>query len=96
MKKLPRFEIGKYGPKVNPVGEYVRFDYGERHLIGEVLSIYRDEVCGVTRAKVKHFNGEPWPVDPPLYNLGWIRQDAARGSTTVGDRGYGNASLQRS
>lgn len=38
-------------------------EYQGRRLIGEVTNVYRNS-HGYTLLKVKHFNGESWPIDP--------------------------------
>ena len=74
---LPCFPFGRFGPLVNPIGEYVRLDLPSTGImLGEIVSVYRDDARGLTHAVVKHFNGEPWPIEPALSALGWIRQDA--------------------
>ena len=75
---MTRFPFTKYGLAVDPVGEYVRLDIGDRIMLGEVRSTYRDDVRGVTHATVRHFNGEPWPIDPAISALLWIKQDGGQ------------------
>ena len=58
------FAYGKFGLKVDPMGAHVTLTYAGRTLLGEVTGVDRDEVCGVLRLTVKHFNGEPWPIQP--------------------------------
>jgi hypothetical protein len=37
-----------------------------RELLGEVVdTFYSDD--GRLRVRVRHFNGEPWPIEPPIY-----------------------------
>lgn len=73
---LSGFPFGRNGePKTDPVGEYVRLDRDGRTYLGEVLSTYRDE-DETLRARCRHFNREPWPIDPPVGCLLWIKQGA--------------------
>lgn len=60
-----RASFGKYGPKSDYRGAHVTLG----KLVGEVTDIYRDEMRGFYVAKVRHFNGEPWPFDPALIAL---------------------------
>jgi hypothetical protein len=73
-----RFRFTRYGLIVDPVGEYVGLEYKGRRLLGEVVSVKRDEYVGVIRVRVKHFNGEPWPIDPALSALDWIHQGSEK------------------
>jgi hypothetical protein len=45
-----------------PIGAHVVRDFEGRKLIGEVVESF--ERTGCMRLRVKHFNGEPWPVEP--------------------------------
>jgi hypothetical protein len=72
-----RFTFDRKGePKVDPVREYIALNRDGRRFLGEVVAYYRDgdETPSVT---VKHFNGEPWPFDPPLAVVEWIKQGVA-------------------
>lgn len=62
-------QFGKYGPKQDYTGAYVCLMIGERQYLGNIISIYRNEVRGMTLAKVRHFNGEYWPFEPALSAL---------------------------
>lgn len=53
----------------DPRGAQVAFDYGGRRYLGDVGGAYFDEVTGVTRLRVRHFNGESWPMDPPARSV---------------------------
>lgn len=71
------FPRTKFGFAVDPVGEYVRLDHQGRILLGEVTEIYlREFPYPCTMARVKHFNGEPWPIEPGVTSLQWIKQDS--------------------
>lgn len=59
-----KFPMNKFGLKVNPVGAQVVMQYQGRTLLGDVVGVERDEVCGVCRLQVLHFNGEAWPMSP--------------------------------
>ena len=50
--------------RVDPTGAQVVMRWQGRTLLGDVTGAYRDDVRGMTHLKVRHFNGEPWPVDP--------------------------------
>ena len=71
--KSKRFVRGKYGLTTDPVGAQIKFVYGKRTFLGDVVGQYFDHVTGVIRLKVKHFNGEPWPLDPPAINVEILR-----------------------
>ena len=70
-----RFPRSRWGLQVDPIGEYCALDYQGRRLLGEITSVYRDEVRGGMFATVRHFNGKPWPLQPTIAVLEWIRQD---------------------
>lgn len=74
-----KFPYGKFGPLVDPVGEYVSMDYGGRKLLGEVTGIYLRDIPRNIMAKVRHFNGEAWPIEPVLTALTWIKQEGREG-----------------
>ena len=67
-----RLKFNRAGDLVDePRGAQVMFTrepFGK--LLGDVCGQYRDE-DGTVRLTVKHFNGEPWPLDPPAA-LVWI------------------------
>lgn len=74
--EVKRFPLGKFGLKMNPVGEFVAMSYQGRTLLGEVTEVYYDEFRSGTFAKVKHFNGEMWPLEPGISFLEWIQQNS--------------------
>lgn len=38
----------------------------DRELLGEVVDAFFDRESGMTRLRVRHFNGEMWPIRPLL------------------------------
>ncbi len=46
-----------------PSGMQVVYKHEGRTLLGDVISAFRDDEAQ-TRLRVRHFNGESWPVDP--------------------------------
>lgn len=61
---VTKFQVGRWGLKSDPRGAHVRMEWQGRMLLGEVVETYLREVPSGIMLKVKHFNGEPWPVDP--------------------------------
>ena len=59
-----KFTVGRRGLKCDPRGAQVVMEWQGRTLLGDVTAAYRDDVRGVTHLKVRHFNGEAWPVEP--------------------------------
>ena len=59
-----KFQMNRFGLKHDPRGAHVTLNYQGRTLLGEVTDCWRDEVCGVVRLTVRHFNGESWPIYP--------------------------------
>ena len=53
----------------DPRHAQVAFDYRGVHLLGDVREAFYDEVTGCQRLRVTHFNGEPWPIDPPARSV---------------------------
>lgn len=53
-------------PDEDPRGAQVWFDYDGRRLLGDVRGMEHDPVTGTFRLNVTHFNGEPWPIKPPM------------------------------
>ena len=74
-----KFTMTKYGLKSDPRGAHVTMQWKGRILLGEVTSAWRDEVTGAIRLSVRHFNGEPWSIEPTAL------------SVDVLERTYGNA-----
>ena len=63
---VERFPMNPRGFLVcDPRHAQVAFDYRGVHLLGDVREAFYDEVTGCQRLRVTHFNGEPWPIDPP-------------------------------
>lgn len=70
MTNLISPEFTKFGPKYDYRGAHVRLRLPiGRVLLGEIVELNRDEVRGAVIAKVRHFNGEAWPVEPVLSAL---------------------------
>jgi hypothetical protein len=69
-KTTLRPEFGKFGPKHDYRGAHVqmRTPLG-RVLLGEIVDVYRDDVRGMVHAKVRHFCGDAWPLEPALSAL---------------------------
>jgi len=59
-----KFAYSKFGLKANPRRAHVTLDWQGRTLLGEVTDCYRDETRGSIHLRVRHFNGEPWPIKP--------------------------------
>lgn len=49
----------------DPRGAQVRFRHHGRDLLGDVIGTRFDPVTGTVRLAVQHFDGSPWPVQPP-------------------------------
>ena len=64
----------RHGHPANPErlrGAHVKLNYEGRTLLGEIVSIrYRNGPPSGYFLTVKHFNGEPWPIQP---NAGSVR-----------------------
>ena len=66
-----KFKRGSGDLVGDPRGAQVTFTRDPHgKLLGDVYDSYRDE-DGTPRLRVRHFNGEPWPVDPPAA-LVWV------------------------
>ena len=59
-----KFRLGKFGLREDPTGAHVTLDWRGRTLLGEVRSAEYNHVTGCTILTVRHFNGEPWPLQP--------------------------------
>lgn len=59
-----RLKHTKFGLAEDPRGRQVAFEYQGRVLLGDVIDVSRDYVTGSVRLRVRHFNGEMWPVAP--------------------------------
>jgi hypothetical protein len=59
----------KFRLAVDPRGAQVVLNYGGVQLVGDVYGVYRQEVSGSTHLKVRHFNGENWPIDPTFHSV---------------------------
>lgn len=58
-----KLQANKFGLTQNPIGGHCTLRWQGRLLIGEVTGVYRNN-HGYTLIRVKHFNGESWPLDP--------------------------------
>lgn len=67
---LIRPEFTRFGPKYDYRGAHVllRLPIG-RVLLGTIVDVYRDDVRGIVHAKVRHFCGDAWPLEPALSAL---------------------------
>lgn len=74
------FPMGRFEREGNPLhrGLIVKLEWNGRTLLGNIRDTYRDWERGLLVARVTHFNGEPWPIIPALYELTWIRPDWAK------------------
>lgn len=61
---MRRLQYGKFGLAEDPVGLHVVMPWKGRELLGEVMDMYRSEPTGSIHLAVRHFNREPWPIDP--------------------------------
>ena len=58
-------EFVRYAPKYDYTGAHVTLKHEGRDLLGTLVYICPDEFM----CQVRHFNGDPWPVNPSLYRL---------------------------
>ena len=70
-----KLRLGKYGLLDNPVGGHCTLKWEDRTLLGEVVSVYRNEIRGITHLRVKHFNGEMWPLEPAATAVDMLERD---------------------
>lgn len=70
-----KFKHTKHGIRPDPIRAFVVYLglLADRELLGQIVDTFQRD--GVTCAKVRHFNGEPWPIDVPLYLLDVIPRD---------------------
>ena len=62
-----KFPTTKYGLlKADPRGAHVVLVIDGRALLGTVTGAAYDPAIGSFRFSVRHFNGEPWPLEPPV------------------------------
>ena len=60
-----RLKFNKFGLAQNPIGGHCTYEHEGRTLIGEVTGVVLEQgYCNRLKLQVKHFNGEPWPVQP--------------------------------
>jgi hypothetical protein len=69
-----KLQSNKFGLTQNPIGGHCTMRHGERLLIGEVKSVYRNN-HGYTLLKVKHFDGSNWPLDPSAMAVDMLDRD---------------------
>lgn len=74
-----KFAHTKFGLKHDPRGAHVTMEYQGRTLIGEVTGAHRNDVRGCILLSVRHFNGEPWPMEPGSYSVSVLERRAAEG-----------------
>ena len=70
-----KFPMNKFGLRVNPVGAQVVLQYRGYTLLGDVIGLCRDDVCGVVRLRVRHFNGDMWPIEPTALAVDVLTRD---------------------
>ena len=62
MSRPVKFERGRLAESL--IGRHVELPYGDRMLLGEVVGIrWKDHPPTGYKLTVRHFNGEPWPVE---------------------------------
>lgn len=61
----------------DPIGLIVRMEYRKRTLLGQVVDCGRDKKNknAYTYLYVNHFNGEPWPVQPLIWEVDVLERD---------------------
>ena len=57
-------KYGKFGLSEDPRGLHVMMTWKGQKLLGTVRNVRRDDITGSTHLIVRHFNGEPWPIEP--------------------------------
>ena len=62
-------QFTKYGPKHDYRTAHVCLEYGKQTLLGEIREVFRDEITGAIKCKVRHFCGDMWPIEPCLRAL---------------------------
>lgn len=68
--KFP-FQDGK--PVGDLRGENVTFRFGGDTRLGMITAI--EEHDGIWFARVRFFNGDPWPIKPRVDRLHWLKRD---------------------
>lgn len=71
-----KLQYGKFGLSTDPRGAHVTLEHCGRTLLGEVVGARRDEVLGAVLLTVRHFNGEPWPIEPGALAVDVLERDA--------------------
>lgn len=75
---MAKFVCDAHGRLIdNPIGAHVVYRYEGRELIGEVTGAH---VCTEDGERlrvltVRHFNGEPWPVEPFFMSVDVLERD---------------------
>ena len=62
---MTRIRITRWGIE-DPVGLIVKMPWEQRTLLGKVTDTYRSETRGMWHLRVRHFNGEMWPLEPTV------------------------------
>lgn len=70
-----KLQLGKYGLRQDPRGGHCTMLWQGRMLIGEVTDVYRSDARGMLHLKVKHFNGEQWPIDPHVLAVNMLERE---------------------
>lgn len=72
---MAKFSIPAHGLIPGAEGAHIAYTIGDRyHLLGEVTG-QRIDGAGFVRLRVKHFNGEPWPVTPLAADVNVLERD---------------------
>ena len=74
-----KFAMTKYGFASDPRGAHVTMQWQGRTLLGEVTSAYYDDASYVpyVRLRIRHFNGEPWPIEPTAMSIDVLERTQA-------------------
>ena len=73
--KLPHT---KFGLASDPRGAQVTMEYQGRTLLGDVRGVRYHAQLGVFLLNVRHFNGEPWPLEPGSCSVNVLDRTLAR------------------
>ena len=72
--KIPH---NKFGITANPIGWQVWMAWQGRVLLGDIVAAARSEITGAIYLTVRHFNGEPWPINPTSYSVNVLERRVA-------------------
>lgn len=64
-----RAEFTKHGPRYDYRTAHVTLTWNGRTIIGQIVSVRRNETLGCVVADVRYFCGDPWPITPRLAAL---------------------------